>query len=120
MAWMSVRNLAGTSVFLELGTESEDLIWLGILDTMGSVIRILLIGLILFLALTVFSCAAADTLAISVMETVEGIIIENTGDSDCIIFVSWADNQQQFDLAVGETRVITDTPKPSNISAVMK
>jgi hypothetical protein len=82
--------------------------------------RTIPVALILFLALATLSCAPADTLEISVKETPEGIIIENTGDVDCIVFVTWADDQQQFDLVVGENRVIANTPKPGNISAVGK
>jgi hypothetical protein len=90
---------------------------------MCGVKRIVLVGLIIVVALAVFFVlrqAPADTLEISVKETVDGIIIENTGDVDCIVFVTWTDHQEQFDVAVGENRVIANTPKPGNISAVSK
>lgn len=82
--------------------------------------RIALASLILFLVAIISSCARPDGLEISVKKTVNGIIIENRGGVACTVFVSRADGQEQFDLAAGEARVITDTPEPIDISAVRK
>lgn len=83
--------------------------------------RVALVGLILLVALLTFSCAQPTTiLEISVEETQEGIIIKNTGNVDCIVFVTWPDKQEHFDLAVGQSQIVEDAPKPSSISAVKK
>ena len=82
--------------------------------------RVALLALILLIALLAFSCAPKTSLEISVEETQEGIVITNTGNVDCTVFITWPDKEQRFALAVGETEVVESVPKPSNISAVKK
>jgi len=57
-------------------------------------------------------------LAISVAEIDNGVIIENAGKTDCLVFVSSPEGEQQFELAVGESVTVTDITKPIQVSAV--
>ena len=78
--------------------------------------RLLLLCFIL--ALIGLSCAPEATLEISVNEVDNGIIVENVGTVDCIVYVKSLDAKQEFQLAVGESRLITDIEKPIEVSAV--
>lgn len=80
--------------------------------------RVALLGLILLVALLLFSCVPTTTLEVSAEETQEGVIIKNTGNVDCIVFVTWPDKEYHFDLAVGQSQTIESVP--SHISAVKK
>jgi hypothetical protein len=75
---------------------------------------ILLVGLILF----GFSCAPQATLEVSVTELGKGVMIENVGSVDCLVFVTSAEGEQQFELAVGQNRTVTGMSQPIEVSAV--
>jgi len=60
-----------------------------------------LICCILALVLVGLSCAPEDTLEISVTEIDNGVMIDNAGNIDCLVFVSSPEGEQQFELAVG-------------------
>lgn len=76
-----------------------------------------LICCIVALSLIGLSCSPEATLDISVTETDEGIVIENTGNADCIVFVTSPDGEQQFELAVGKNVTVTDIAEPIEVSA---
>ena len=78
----------------------------------------LLICCILALALVGLSCTPETTLEISVTEVDNGVIIQNVGNIDCLVFVSSPEGEQQFELAVGESATVTDISQPIEVSAV--
>ena len=78
------------------------------------VLPILLLGLVLF----ALSCAPQTTLDISVTELDNGIMIKNVGDVNCLVSVSSPKGRQQFELAVGQNRMVTDISQPIEVSAV--
>jgi len=57
-------------------------------------------------------------LEISVTEVDNGVIIQNVGNVDCLVFVSSPEGEQRFELAVGESVTVTDIIKPIEVSAV--
>ena len=77
-----------------------------------------LICCILTLALVGLSCAPEATLEISVTEVDNGVMIENVGNVDCLVFVSSPEGEQQFELAVGESVTVTNISQPIAVSAV--
>jgi len=77
-----------------------------------------LICCILTLALVGLSCAPEATLEISVTEVDNGVMIENVGNIDCLVFVSSPEGEQQFELAVGESVTVTNISQPIEVSAV--
>jgi len=77
-----------------------------------------LICCILAFALVGLSCAPETTLEISVTEVNNGVMIENVGNIDCLVFVNSPEGQQQFELAVGENLTVTDISQPIEVSAV--
>ena len=79
-----------------------------------------LICCILALALLGLSCAPEATLEISVTEVDNGVMIENVGNVDCLVFVSSLEGEQQFELAVGKSVTATDITKPIEVSAVSR
>ena len=56
---------------------------------------------------------------ISVTEIDNGVMIENVGNIDCLVFVSSPEGGQQFELAVGESMTVTDISQPIEVSAVI-
>ena len=77
-----------------------------------------LICCILALVLVGLSCAPEAKLEISVAELDNGVMIENAGNIDCLVFVSSPEGEQQFELAIGESVTVTDITKPIELSAV--
>ena len=77
-----------------------------------------LICCILALVLVGLSCAPGATLEISVTEVDNGVMIQNVGNIDCLVFVSSPEGEQQFELAVGENVTVTDISQPIEVSAV--
>ena len=86
-----------------------------------------LICCILVVALSGLTCTPEDSLSISVTEDAlsvsatlieNGVMIENVGNVDCLVFVSSPEGEQQFELAVGESVAVTDITKPIEVSAV--
>ena len=65
---------------------------------------IFLLCCILALALSGLSCTPDATLEISTTELDDGIMIENVGNVDCLVFVSSFDSEQQFELSFGSDR----------------
>lgn len=80
--------------------------------------RLFLICCIVALALVALSCTPEATLEVSVSETDSGVVIENMGNVDCIVFVRTLDSEQQFELATGESVTLTDISQPIEVSAV--
>jgi len=64
------------------------------------------------------SCAPQTTLDISVTELDNGVMIENVGDVDCLVFVNSPEGEQQFELAVGQNTTVTGISQPIEVSAV--
>jgi len=81
-------------------------------------VKRLLLSCILVLALIGVSCAPQATLEISVTEVDNGVIIENVGDVDCLVFVNSPEGEQQFELAVGQNMTVTGISQPIEVSAV--
>lgn len=75
---------------------------------------ILPVGLILL----GLSCAPQATLEISVTELDSGVMIENVGSVDCLVFVNSPEGEQQFELAIGENVTVTGISQPIEVSAV--
>lgn len=73
---------------------------------------------IAILALVGLSCAPEARLEVSANEVDNGIMVENVGSVDCIVYVKSPDAEQEFELAVGESKLIADIEKPIEISAV--
>ena len=80
--------------------------------------RLLLICCIAILALIGLSCTPEARLGVSVDEIDNGVVAENVGNVDCIVFVSSPDSEQQFELATGESVTVTDLSQPIEVSAV--
>jgi hypothetical protein len=78
------------------------------------IFAVLLAGLVLL----GFSCAPQDTLDISVTELDNGVMIENVGNIDCLVFVNSPEGEQQFELAVGQNTTVTGVSQPIEVSAV--
>ena len=83
-------------------------------STVAVTVAILLVILILL----DLSCAPQATLDISVTELDNGVMIENVGDVNCLVFVNSPEGEQQFELAVAQNRTVTDISQPIEISAV--
>ena len=64
------------------------------------------------------SCTSQSTLEVSVDEADNGVVIENVGDVDCIVFVTSPDSDQQFELAIDESVTVVDVLQPIEVSAV--
>ena len=64
-------------------------------------LAILLVGLVLLGS----SCAPQATLEISVTELDNGVMVENVGNVDCLVFVNSPEGEQQFELAVAQGTV---------------
>ena len=79
-----------------------------------------LIFCILALVLVGLSCTPEGTLGISVTEIDNGVMIENAGNIDCLVFVNSPEGEQQFELAVGENVTLTDISQPIEVSAVSR
>jgi len=78
----------------------------------------LLLSCILVLALIGLSCTPQTTLEISVTELDNGIMIQNVGNVDCLVFVNSPEGEQQFELAVGQNTTVTGVSQPIEVSAV--
>ncbi len=78
----------------------------------------LLICCIVTLALISLSCTPQTTLEVCVNETDNGVVIENVGNVDCLVFVTSPDGEQQFELAIGESVTVIDVLQPIEVSAV--
>ena len=78
----------------------------------------LLLSCILVLALIGLSCAPQATLEISVTELDNGVMIQNVGNVDCLVFVNSLEGEQQFELTTGESVTVTDISQPIEVSAV--
>ena len=78
----------------------------------------ILISCILAVALLGLSCPPETTLSLSVPEVDSGVVIENTSNIDCLVFVSSPEGEQQFELAVGESVTVTGITGPIEVSAV--
>jgi len=77
-------------------------------------LTILLVGLVTL----GLSCTPQATLEISVIELDNGVLIENVGNVDCLVFVNSPDGEQQFELLVGQDKTVTDISQPIDVSAV--
>jgi hypothetical protein len=77
---------------------------------------IALVGLVLLGS----SCAPQAALEISITELDNGVIVENVGDVDCLVFVNSPEGEQQFELAVGQNRTVAGISQPIEVSAVSR
>ena len=88
-----------------------------------------LVCCILAVALSGLSCTPEATPLISVTEDAlsvsatlieNGVMIENVGNVDCLVFVSSLEGEQQFELAVDESVTVSDISQPIEVSAVSR
>lgn len=77
-----------------------------------------LICCILALTLLGLSCTPEATLAVSITEIDNGVIIENTGTVGCIAIITSPEGEQQFELTVGESVTVNNISQPIEVSAV--
>ena len=82
------------------------------------VIVVTLAILLVVSVLLSLSCAPQATLEISVTELDNGVMIENVGNVDCLVFVNSPEGEQQFELAVGQNTTVTGLSQPIEVSAV--
>jgi len=82
------------------------------------VIVVTLAILLVVSVLLSLSCAPQATLEISVTELDNGIMIQNVGNVDCLVFVNSPEGEQQFELAVGQNTTVTGVSQPIEVSAV--
>jgi len=80
--------------------------------------RALLICCIVAIALIGLTCAPEATLEISVTEVDNGVMIQNVGNIDCLVFVSSPEGEQQFELGAGQNTTVTGISQPIEVSAV--
>jgi hypothetical protein len=73
---------------------------------------------ILVLVLAGLSCTPDGTLAVSVTEIDDGVIIKNTGTVDCTAVVTSNEGEQRFELDVGENVTVVNMSQPIEVSAV--
>lgn len=64
------------------------------------------------------SCAPDATLDISVTELENGVMIQNVGNINCLVFVNSPEGEQQFKLAVGQNTTVGGISQPIEVSAV--
>ena len=83
-------------------------------QTVLVIAAILLTGLVLL----GLSCAPQTTLDISVTELDDGVMIENVGNVDCLVFVTSPEGEQQFELSIGQDKTVTGLSQPIDISGV--
>jgi len=72
---------------------------------------------IIALVLVSLSCTPEATLSVSVNQIDNGIVIENTSNFDCIVFVASPEGAQRFELAVGENVTVRDILQPIEVAA---
>jgi len=80
--------------------------------------RLFLICCIAILALISLSCTPEATLEVSVSETDNGVVIENVGNVDYIVFVRSPEGEQQFELATGGSVTVMDISQPIEVLVV--
>lgn len=78
-----------------------------------------LVCCILVIASVGLSCAPESILEISVVEIDNGVVIENAGTTDCIVFINSLEGEQQFELAIGDSITVTDISQAIEVSAVI-
>lgn len=59
-----------------------------------------------------------DTISVTATLIENGVIIENVGDIDCVVFVTSPEDEQRFELAVGGSVTVTGITEPIEVSAV--
>lgn len=64
------------------------------------------------------SCALDTELEISVADLNNGVMVENVGGVDCLVFVNSPEGEQQLELAVGQNKIVTGMSQPIEVSAV--
>ena len=64
------------------------------------------------------SCTPEDMLEVSVTKADNGVVIENIGSTDCAVFVTSPEGNQQFELVIGESVTVRDVSQPIEVSVV--
>jgi hypothetical protein len=78
--------------------------------------RAILVCCVVVLVLVGLSCTPEETLGISVTKADNSTVIENTGNCGCIVFVTSPQSEQRFELAIGESVIVTDVSQPIEVS----
>jgi hypothetical protein len=58
------------------------------------------------------------SLELSVTEVDNGVMIQNVGNVDCLIFVNTAKGEEHFELAAALNVTVTDISQPIEVSTV--
>ncbi len=69
------------------------------------------------LALIGLSYTAGTSLAVTVIDIDNGVMIQNEGNIPCLIFVNSPEGVQQFQLAIGANVTVTDVTRPIDVGA---
>jgi len=69
------------------------------------------------LALTGLSYMPGMSLGVTVNDIDSGVMIQNAGNTPCLVFISSPEGVQQFQLAVGENVTVTGVAQPVDVSA---
>jgi hypothetical protein len=69
------------------------------------------------LALIDLSYMPGMSLKVAVSDVENGVVIQNAGNTPCLVFVSLREGVQQFQLAVGENVTVTGVAQPVDVSA---
>ena len=69
------------------------------------------------LVLTGLSYVPGMSLGVTVNDIDSGVIVRNTGNTPCLVFVSSPERIQRFQLAVGENVTVTGVAQPVDVSA---
>ena len=78
----------------------------------------LLLTCVIAIVLLGLSCVPETTLEISITEVDNGVMVQNVGNVDCLVFVNSPEREQQFELAVGQNTRVTGISQPIEVSAV--
>jgi hypothetical protein len=70
-----------------------------------------------FLVLTGLSYMPGMSLKVAVTDIDNRVVIQNTGNTRCLVFVSSPEGVQQFQLAVDENVTVTGVAQPVDVAA---
>ena len=70
------------------------------------------------LALLYLSYTSETSLELSVTEVANGVMIQNVGNVDCLVFVNIAKGEEHFELAAARNVTVSDIPQPIEVSTV--
>ena len=72
----------------------------------------------MLLALLYLSYTPETSLELSVTEVDNGVMIQNVGNVDCLVFINTAKGEDHFELAAALNVTVTDISQPIEVSTV--